>query len=45
MRLIVSREGAREEVQLSTPGDLRRCLREFLGIELDESVDLRKLVG
>jgi len=45
MRLIVSHEGEREEIQLSTPGDLRRCLREFLGIELDESVDLAKLVG
>ena len=45
MRLIVSRKSSREEVQLSTPGDLRRCLREFLGVELDESVDLGKLVG
>ena len=45
MRLIVSREGEREEIQLSTPGDVRRCLREFLGVELDESVNLTKLVG
>ncbi len=44
MRLIVTREGSREEIQLSTPGDLRRCLREFLGIELEESVDLSRLV-
>ena len=45
MRLIVSREGSREEIQISTPGDLRRCLREYLGVELDEGVDLGKLVG
>ena len=45
MRLIVSREGSREEIQISTPGDVRRCLREFLGVELDESVDLARLVG
>ncbi len=45
MRLIVSREGEREEIQLSTPGDVRRCLREFLGVELDESVDLARLVS
>ena len=45
MRLIVSREGSREEIQLSTPGDVRRCLKEFLGVELDESVNLAKLVG
>jgi len=45
MRLIVSRDGSREEIQLSTPGDVRRCLREFLGVELDESADLGKLVG
>lgn len=45
MRLIVSHEGEREEMQLSTPGDLRRCLREFLGVELNESVDLAKLLG
>jgi N-hydroxyarylamine O-acetyltransferase len=45
MRLIVTRDGSREEVQLSTPGDVRRCLREFLGIEFEESVDLSKLVG
>jgi N-hydroxyarylamine O-acetyltransferase len=45
MRLIVSREGNREEVQLSTPGDVRRCLREYLGVELEESADLAKLVS
>lgn len=44
MRLIVSHEGRREEVQLSTPGDVRRCLREYLGVELDESADLSKLI-
>jgi len=45
MRLIVTRGGSREEMQLSTPGDLRRCLREFLGVEFEESVDLSRLVG
>jgi len=45
MRLIVSREGSREEVQLSTPGDVRRCLREYLGVELEEAADLSKLAG
>jgi len=45
MRLIVTRDGSREEIQLSTPGDLRRSLRELLGIEFDETVDLAKLVG
>jgi N-hydroxyarylamine O-acetyltransferase len=44
MRLIVTRGGSREELQLSTPGDLRRCLREFMGIEFEESVDLLRLV-
>lgn len=44
MRLIVTRGGSRKEIQLSTPGDVRRCLREFLGIEFDESVELAKLV-
>jgi len=45
MRLIVTRGGSREEIQLSTPGDLRRCLREFLGVEFEESVDLARLVA
>ncbi len=45
MRLIVTRGGRREEIELSTPGDLRRCLREFLGIEFDEAADLSKLVA
>ena len=42
MRLIVTREGSREEIQLSTEGDLRRCLREAFGVELDGS--LAKLI-
>ena len=45
MRLIVTRGGRREEIELSTPGDLRRCLREFLGMEFDEAADLSKLVA
>lgn len=44
MRLIVARDGSREEMQLSTPGDLRRCLREFLGIEFEGGVELSRLV-
>jgi len=43
MRLIVTRGGSREESELSTAGDLRRCLRELLGIEFDEAVDLSRL--
>jgi N-hydroxyarylamine O-acetyltransferase len=44
MRLIVARDGSREEIELSTPGDLRRCLREYQGIEFEEPVDLARLV-
>jgi N-hydroxyarylamine O-acetyltransferase len=45
MRLIVTREGSREEILLSTEGDLRRCLREAFGVELDESAPLSKLTS
>ena len=34
MRLIVTRNGQREERILSDPGELRRCLREHFGIEV-----------
>lgn len=44
MRLIVTSQAGREEIQLSTQGDLRRCLREFLGVEFAESQDLSKLL-
>ncbi|MGB8887622.1 MAG: arylamine N-acetyltransferase [Candidatus Korobacteraceae bacterium] len=44
MRLIVTREGSREEVLLSTEGDLRRCLREAFGVEFDDSTSLAKLI-
>lgn len=43
MRLIVTREASREEILLSTEGDLRRCLREAFDLELDGS--LARLIG
>jgi N-hydroxyarylamine O-acetyltransferase len=45
MRLIVSNGSKREETQLDTEGDLRRCLRELMGVEFAESVSLSKLTG
>jgi N-hydroxyarylamine O-acetyltransferase len=45
MRLIVTAGSQREETQLETEGDLRRCLRELMGVELDESASLAKLTG
>lgn len=45
MRLIVTDGDTREELQLSTEGDLRRCLRDFLGVEFAESVSLAKLTA
>ncbi len=45
MRLIVTDGDKREEIQLSTEGDVRRCLRDFLGVEFAESVSLAKLAG
>jgi hypothetical protein len=45
MRLIVTRDGSREEIMLSTEGDLRRCLREAFAVELDDSVPLSKLLN
>lgn len=42
MRLIVTRDANREEIELSTEGDLRRCLHEAFGVELDGS--LAKLI-
>lgn len=45
MRLIVTREGSREEMLLSTEGDLRRCLQEAFAVELDDSAPLSKLTG
>jgi N-hydroxyarylamine O-acetyltransferase len=44
MRLIVTNGGSREEMQINSLGDLRRCLREYLGVEFEEPVDLSKLV-
>ena len=45
MRLIVTRGNEREEIQLSTPGDVRRCLREAFGVELEETAPLERLTG
>src|SRR5262249_6164452 len=45
MRLIVTQGAEREEIQLSTPGDVRRCLREAFGVELEESADLSNLLN
>ena len=45
MRLIVTDGARRSEAQLNTMGELRQSLREFLGIDLQESVDLTKLVS
>jgi N-hydroxyarylamine O-acetyltransferase len=44
MRLIVTSAEKRDEVQLSTEGDVRRCLRDFFGVEFEDSVSLAKLV-
>lgn len=43
MRLIATRGNEREETQLSTEEEVRRCLRQLLGVELDVSVSLAKL--
>jgi len=43
MRLIITRDGVREESVLTSQAELRRCLRDQLGIQLPESVDLSAL--
>ena len=43
MRLIVAHGKTREETSLHTEAELRRCLREFMGVELPESISLAKL--
>ena len=45
MRLIIIRDGTREETVLATDSEVRRCLREQFGIELPESADLALLSG
>lgn len=45
MRLIATSGRKREETQLSTEGDVRRCLRELFGVEFAESVSLAKLTA
>jgi N-hydroxyarylamine O-acetyltransferase len=45
MRLIVRNESARTERVLSSEVELRRCLREYFGVEFDEEVDWTKLTG
>ena len=44
MRLIVTRGGTREERQLSSEAELRRCLDQLLGVRLDGSAELSKLL-
>ena len=44
MRLIVTNGSVREETQLSSEEELRRCLHDLLGVELDESAELSKLL-
>jgi N-hydroxyarylamine O-acetyltransferase len=43
MRLIVTSGNERQELPISTETDLRRCLREYLGVELDGSSDVSRL--
>lgn len=45
MRLIITRGGTRDERDLATEAELRRCLRNQLGIQLPESIDLSALCG
>jgi N-hydroxyarylamine O-acetyltransferase len=45
MRLIVTTHGQREETELNTQADLRRSLRELLGVDFAESVSLAKLLA
>ena len=44
MRLIVTGGNLREEIQLSTEADVRRCLREYLGVEFDDVTSLAMLL-
>ena len=43
MRLIITRDGVREQSVLTTEAELRRCLRDQFGVELPESADLAAL--
>lgn len=42
-RLIVSAGNHREESELGTDEEMRQCLRDHFGIELDDAVDLSRL--
>jgi len=44
MRLIVTHGSEREETQLSSEDELRRCLTDLLGVELDGSAELSRLL-
>jgi N-hydroxyarylamine O-acetyltransferase len=44
MCLIVTRGSQREERQLSTEDELRRCLDQLLGVKLDDDAELSKLL-
>ena len=43
MRLIVTRDGRREEFTVSGKTELRRCLHDRFGIEFDSTTDLTRL--
>jgi len=45
MRLIVTRGTEREERQLSSQEELRRCLDDLLGVRLSKSTDLSRLLN
>lgn len=44
MRFIVSRTGQREEELLATEDDVRRCLRDAFGVELEKDAPLARLL-
>ncbi len=45
MRLVATRETGREETQLTSEEELRGCLNGLLGVKLDGSADLSKLLN
>ncbi len=44
-RLIITAGDRREESELGTDEEVRQCLRDHFGIELDDAVDLSRLEG
>jgi N-hydroxyarylamine O-acetyltransferase len=45
MRLVITRGGTRDECDLSTEAEVRRCLRDQFGIQLPESLGLSSLIA